>query len=591
MDGRKDVVKASLHASASFDSIPVNRQSVDVNYARYISWELMTYIHANEYATDLLLKSTLKLIELAPLADVQLDISEIFYNPAFALAKDDRFEEALAMSDAFFEYAQQEQDIVFANHVRARVLVEMSNYLEAIPYFQTVAETSDNEYVREVAIVQAAKAMAQTEQAIAASDLLKSIDANSLSQPGSKRDMMYVEAVAIAEAGDYKTAFEAHYNWAQAEVRRLQDRIDEANRSARLALSSNAEILDARMAEQAEREARAEAERMLIETQLGRTRVVAALAGALALLMVGAFAYVLRQLRRERRWRLREAHMNEEIERLGVKAESAKVAKQRFVSMMSHEMRTPLNHVIPLVRSFADRMRGSASGDQLAGIVDRGTARLLRMSDEITMLAGGEDTMIFSPGEFAVSELVDDIVLEMEKGYVLSPELDLHVEHADDMPAFVATDKAKLSRALLALVENAQKFGDGKPVTLRFDFETRDADQDCLVVDVIDAGGGIDAADVATIMEPFMQADMGLTRPADGMGLGLNLVSLLCRVMGARFSLDGRFEHVFGTGVRARVQAPAHATDGSGSWTPAPEPDLRRQAREVIRNGVMELAA
>jgi signal transduction histidine kinase len=92
----------------------------------------------------------------------------------------------------------------------------------------------------------------------------------------------------------------------------------------------------------------------------------------------------------------------------------------------------------------------------------------------------------------------------------------------------VRADREKLQQVLLNLLSNAIKFTEpGGAVRVACD--TRGTE---VAIAVADTGVGIAAEKLASVFEPFVQADQRLTRPHEGVGLGLAISRDLARGMG-----------------------------------------------------------
>ena len=90
------------------------------------------------------------------------------------------------------------------------------------------------------------------------------------------------------------------------------------------------------------------------------------------------------------------------------------------------------------------------------------------------------------------------------------------------------TDPAKVWQILMNLFSNARKFtASGGKVAVECGVEG-----DQVSVRVTDTGCGIPTGKLASVFEPFVQADGSLTRPAEGIGLGLAISRQLARDMG-----------------------------------------------------------
>ena len=545
--------------------------------------------------SDALIESIFQRLDFAELAQVIPARSDLYYNPILLMSFFGEHELALELSDDFLEatIGKADRERALAHHAKARALRDAGQPKAALPHFSAAIELADSDAMKSMFSLQLAAAEAKTGQigsALARADITDADRQNPSGLHRLEQEILIEEAVA---QGDYETAYSILGTMSTAEATRLKARISAAARAAKIAVSQDAAVIDARVAEETAKLEAERVERALAEARAARARLLSFAMAMLAVFSIISAFYVLTQLRRERAWRIREQSMKAEIEVLAVRAQGAARAKQQFISMMSHEIRTPLNHIMPTVQSYIERESGDPRSRIMCRIIDRAANRLLRISDEISMLAGGTDTLVFMPEEFALDDLLDSIASEKSKGYVLNESLELVVEAGATLPSHIAADRTKIDRVLVALLENALKFGGHAAVDLAMRFEDAPEQDDGapgvaghMVFSVTDRGGGIPDEDMQRVMLPFTQKDMSTTRPVDGMGVGLTLVALLCRVMEAEFTLDGQFETRGETGTkigtRATVRVPAFRTDGRGTWKPAEESELRKAARAQL---------
>jgi signal transduction histidine kinase len=94
------------------------------------------------------------------------------------------------------------------------------------------------------------------------------------------------------------------------------------------------------------------------------------------------------------------------------------------------------------------------------------------------------------------------------------------------------TDRSKLARILLNLVENATKYAPSGPIDL---FATSAGAEVCFRV--VDHGPGIPVADRARAFERFVQLDQSSTRRQGGTGLGLHLSRQLAQLLDGTLTL------------------------------------------------------
>ena len=213
-------------------------------------------------------------------------------------------------------------------------------------------------------------------------------------------------------------------------------------------------------------------------------------------------------------------------------AENAAAARSRFLAMMSHEMRTPLNGVA----GFADLLASRSGLDDEAV---RQARQIRESSDGLLMLV--EDILDFARGEHAVSPEPLDLAAvareAMGPSRAAADALGLTLTIDDRLPprSRFNCDRRALRQALHPLIANAVKFTSEGGVSVRLDRAG-----DGIAIRVSDTGCGIEPAHHAALFEAFSQADASTTRLHEGAGLGLALVARHARRLGGRVEVDSR---------------------------------------------------
>ncbi|RZJ77783.1 MAG: response regulator, partial [Brevundimonas sp.] len=212
------------------------------------------------------------------------------------------------------------------------------------------------------------------------------------------------------------------------------------------------------------------------------------------------------------------------------RAEDAAAARSRFLAMMSHEMRTPLNGVA----GFADLL---AARDGLDPVAVRQARKIRESSDGLLMLV--EDILDFARGDDAVSpEPLDLAAVAREAATPSRMAAEAHglalvVDNRLPEAARFNCDRRALRQALHPLIANAVKFTERGEVTIRLD---RAADG--VTVRVSDTGCGIAPDILPDLFEAFAQGDASIRRNHSGAGLGLALVARHARRLGGRVDVD-----------------------------------------------------
>ena len=209
--------------------------------------------------------------------------------------------------------------------------------------------------------------------------------------------------------------------------------------------------------------------------------------------------------------------------------------KNRFLSIVAHELRTPLAGIKAFSAMLAKEALGTLNDQQrnAATEIKRQSDRLEDQVDKI-ICVGRLERSDFEPDfqEFSVQSVVRSVLryfeAEAEKKQV-AIDVDVH-------DATLNADKEDAKRALRALVDNAIKFTqEGGRVSV-----TGVPENGQLKIAVRDTGIGIDPKHHRTIFETFTQLENPLTRQFGGAGLGLSVARNIVRAHGGDIDVESQ---------------------------------------------------
>ncbi|WP_018411207.1 ATP-binding protein [Methyloversatilis thermotolerans] len=219
-------------------------------------------------------------------------------------------------------------------------------------------------------------------------------------------------------------------------------------------------------------------------------------------------------------------------------AESANLAKTRYVTGISHELRTPLNSILGYAQILL-RESGRAGGDdthkRALNTILRSGEHLLGLIDGLLDLARIEAGKLrLDPAPMSMRELLDDLA-KMFEPQAARKGLGFRVETTGRMPDYVRVDAKRLRQVLINLLANAVKFTERGEVVLRVDYRMEVAR-----FEIIDTGPGIAPEDHARIFMPFERSSSGRMVAEPGTGLGLSITRMLSSLMGGELTLDSQ---------------------------------------------------
>lgn len=209
--------------------------------------------------------------------------------------------------------------------------------------------------------------------------------------------------------------------------------------------------------------------------------------------------------------------------------------KSAFVSMASHEFRTPLSTILSSASLLA-KYRLTDEQDKRDKHVQRIKSSVINLNNilnEFLSLGKIEDGKIIAhESVFDIRELISSQVNEMTE--ILKPGQTVHYEHSGDHQATL--DPVLFKNILINLLSNAAKFsGENKPIYI-----STAVTENELHFSVKDEGMGISEKDQVHLCEIFYRATNAVNIP--GTGLGLHIVAKYVEMMNGSLQIKSELE-------------------------------------------------
>jgi two-component system, chemotaxis family, CheB/CheR fusion protein len=259
-------------------------------------------------------------------------------------------------------------------------------------------------------------------------------------------------------------------------------------------------------------------------------------------------------------------------------AEAANRAKDEFLSILSHELRNPLNSLLGWTHLLQRPEIDDNTLNQGLEVIERSAKAQASLIDDlldISRISSGRLRLDAHPIELipVIESAIEVVRLSAEaKNIQIVPEL-------DPAPRNLVGDPHRLQQVIWNLLSNAIKFTpQGGRIDVTLDYTDLYAQ-----IQVSDTGQGISADFLPYVFERFRQADGSKTRSNPGLGLGLSIVRHLIELHGGTITASSPGE---GQGATFTVRLPLQATQEEISAPIAQEPLVLADDVETWENNI-----
>ncbi len=218
------------------------------------------------------------------------------------------------------------------------------------------------------------------------------------------------------------------------------------------------------------------------------------------------------------------------------KAEAEAQARQEFVGIVSHELKTPVAVIqayTDLLLRRAERSGHDANVDVVRRIAEQAD-RMLHLIEELLDLQRLETGLFpLELSHFDLTALARRLAEEMQ-----ATTQQHHLQVKADQPVLVSADRRRIEEVLQNLLDNAIKYApNGGLVQIRVEL-MGEGPEARAVVAVADQGRGIPPAEQPRVFERFYQSGERLQRGHVGLGLGLHISREIVRHHGGEMWLE-----------------------------------------------------
>jgi PAS domain S-box-containing protein len=271
-------------------------------------------------------------------------------------------------------------------------------------------------------------------------------------------------------------------------------------------------------------------------------------------------------------------------------AERANHAKDEFIALVSHELRSPLNAMLGWTRILQNQKTDEKTNEYALDVIVRNARAQSKLIEDLLDIARVSESKLRL--EMKPTELIEIITAAIE---IIKPAADSKniklTQTLDRAASFITGDDDRLRQVVENILSNAIKFTpEGGAVDVRLERENQTAK-----FIVSDTGQGISAEFLPQIFERFRQADPSVTRRYGGLGIGLSLARDLVELHGGSITAESAGEgkgSIFTVKLPLRMVAPIKENNSdtgesmnaegklSGFWILAVDDEA--DAREIV---------
>lgn len=228
-------------------------------------------------------------------------------------------------------------------------------------------------------------------------------------------------------------------------------------------------------------------------------------------------------------------NMERALQEAKEKAEMANQAKTDFIRNMEHDLRTPLCGVLGVANHLLAIEADTDKKDLLCDI-EQSVKAVLNYFDHIVEFSQFNKHIIPKLiQKFDLKKLIEGII-SIESAALREKNINVIVDYADNLPTLIQTDRFRIHRILLNLVNNAVKFTKKGHIKIKVEmFE--ESEKKLFKIIVEDTGIGIAQKDQEMIFDKFTRCELTNKNTYKGTGLGLWIVKEFIKDMSGKIEL------------------------------------------------------
>ena len=250
--------------------------------------------------------------------------------------------------------------------------------------------------------------------------------------------------------------------------------------------------------------------------------------------IIGILMIIITAINRFLKWKITSRTI--ELEKAKKKAEESSRLKTSFINNITHEMRTPMNAIMGFTGLLNKTGITLEEQEEYSSIITDGCTRLMEMMDNVLEISLLQSSQVFSQKrQTSIKKVIQNSFDNLEPKAL---KKELKYELIDTIPeeeSRIIIDKAKLSKAVNYLIDNAIKFTSEGHVKIYLR-----KDENRIYIAVEDTGIGISEERQVSIFDNYSNSNKEESSFFDGLGLGLSITKSYCTIMNGHLSVSSK---------------------------------------------------
>jgi len=211
--------------------------------------------------------------------------------------------------------------------------------------------------------------------------------------------------------------------------------------------------------------------------------------------------------------------------------------KSEFISIASHQLRTPISVVKGYLSLMLDGSFGTLSDtmkEKAVQMFDMNERLVLMVNNMLNVTRIEKHKLEYTFETTDVSRVIVEAVDEMQSK-AKKKNLALTFANAELEPLIAFVDKEKLHETITNLIDNAIKYSTAGEIVVRAELFRKGAE---VIISIKDTGVGISKDEAARLFAKFFRASGSKVSHAQGTGLGLYVCKMFIEGMGGKIWVD-----------------------------------------------------